>query len=374
MPLFEFTKGAIVPVSATSFTSEGIAERADLQRLLRTQIDVIAGDVLVIGEEFGDWEDSKRRIDLLAVDRDANLVVIELKRTDDGGHVELQAIRYAAMVSAMTFEQASSSFAKFLHTQGATDDAQARLLEFLGWDEPDEENFAQDVRIVLVSADFSREVTTAVLWLNQRNLDIRCVRLKPYKLGDRVLIDAEQIIPLPEAQDYQVHMREKNDREREARQRRIEEPWTGFFYVNISEGPHRSWKDCRNYGFVAAGQGANWSSQLERLHVGAKLYAYFKGKGYVGFGVVVGPRTLAKQFQVLGRSLLDHPLAQPGMKTNMDDPVLAEWVVPVRWIKTVDAADARKLAGGFSSQLVVCKLRHPETLRFLAAELGDSEG
>ena len=52
--------------------------------------------VLVVAEEFGDWEESKRRIDLLGLDRDATLVVIELKRTDDGGHMELQAIRYAA--------------------------------------------------------------------------------------------------------------------------------------------------------------------------------------------------------------------------------------------------------------------------------------
>ena len=32
--------------------------------------------------------------------------MIELKRTDDGGHMDLQAIRYAAMVSSMTFAQA----------------------------------------------------------------------------------------------------------------------------------------------------------------------------------------------------------------------------------------------------------------------------
>lgn len=36
---------------------------------------------MVIAEEFGEWEDSKRRIDLLGLDREANLVVIELKRT-----------------------------------------------------------------------------------------------------------------------------------------------------------------------------------------------------------------------------------------------------------------------------------------------------
>ena len=34
---------------------------------------------------------------LLCIDREANLVVVELKRTEDGGHMDLQAIRYAAM-------------------------------------------------------------------------------------------------------------------------------------------------------------------------------------------------------------------------------------------------------------------------------------
>jgi hypothetical protein len=61
--------------------------------------------VLVIGEAFCQWEDSKRRIDLLAIDEGANVVEIELKRTEDGGHMELQAVRYAAMVSAITFDK-----------------------------------------------------------------------------------------------------------------------------------------------------------------------------------------------------------------------------------------------------------------------------
>src|SRR5678815_78112 len=107
---------------------------------------------MVLCEEFGRFEESKRRIDLLALDRTANLVVVELKRTEDGGHMELQALRYAAMVSTMTFERAVSVYATHLGVE--MEDAQARLLEFLGWDEPDEERFAQDVRILLASAEF----------------------------------------------------------------------------------------------------------------------------------------------------------------------------------------------------------------------------
>jgi RecB family endonuclease NucS len=85
-----------------------------LQRLLKDNIAVVAPGVLVISEEFGEWDDSKRRIDLPGIDQDAKLVVSELKRDEDGGHMELQAIRYAAMVSRMTFQRAVKTYQHFL--------------------------------------------------------------------------------------------------------------------------------------------------------------------------------------------------------------------------------------------------------------------
>jgi len=66
------------------------------------------------GEVTGEVTPSRRRIDLLGIDDQANLVVIELKRTEDGGAMDLQAIRYAAMVSAMTFAKAVETYDKYL--------------------------------------------------------------------------------------------------------------------------------------------------------------------------------------------------------------------------------------------------------------------
>lgn len=218
MPIYEFGPHSISRIKETTFSWSGLQERRDLQRLLRDYVEVIAPDTLVISEEFGDWEDSRRRIDLLGIDKAANLVVIELKRTEDGGHMELQAIRYAAMVSTMTFDQAADVFGRYLEKAGKEgEDPRATMLEFLGWEEPDDDQFAQDVRIVLASAEFSRELTTAVLWLIEHDVDIRCVRLKPYLLKQRVLVDVQQIIPLPEATEYQIQVREKARKERRAR-------------------------------------------------------------------------------------------------------------------------------------------------------------
>lgn len=223
MPLYEMTPDAFRPISPASFAGLRVRERDDLQRLLRTQIDVLGDDLYVLTEEFGDWEDSRRRIDLLAIDPQANLVVIELKRTNDGGHMELQGIRYASMVSAMTFERAEQIHGEFLTRIGEpADEARTRLLTFLGWEEPDEDSFAPDVRIVLVSEDFGKELTTAVLWLREREIDIRCVRLRPYEDAGKLLIDVQQIKPLPEAHEYQVKLREKEQVGRKNRAERYD--------------------------------------------------------------------------------------------------------------------------------------------------------
>src|SRR4051812_9527709 len=122
MPLFELTPNNFRPLTRASFPDLKVRERGDLQRLLRVQIDVLGDDLYVLTEEFGDWEDSRRRIDLLAIDLEANLVVIELKRTNDGGHMELQAVRYASMVSAITFARAEEIHAEFLARVGEPGD------------------------------------------------------------------------------------------------------------------------------------------------------------------------------------------------------------------------------------------------------------
>lgn len=128
--------------------------------------------------------------------------------------MDLQAIRYAAMVSNMTFDSAVSAFRRYLDELGKEDDARERLLEFLKWEEENEDQFAQEVRIVLAAAEFSKEITTSVLWLNEHGLDIRCIRLLPYRDDGKTLLDVQQVIPLPEAEEYQVRIRDKARKER----------------------------------------------------------------------------------------------------------------------------------------------------------------
>ena len=221
MALYHIDGDKITSVPSTTLAKEGLQERRDLQSLLKRNLEIISPDTLIIYEEFGNWEESSRRIDLLGVNKDANLVVIELKR-EDSGHMELQAIRYAAMVSTMTFDKLVEQYEKFLKKN--TDDKQdAReiLINYFNWDETDVQSLGQNPQIVLVSGKFSKELTTSVLWLNDQGLDIRCVRLHPYSLQGQLLLDVQTIIPIPEAEEYQIQIRNKRQSERLSRKRKF---------------------------------------------------------------------------------------------------------------------------------------------------------
>ncbi|WP_146765942.1 hypothetical protein [Micromonospora noduli] len=219
MGLFELTvDGELVPVPSSTFAAEQILERADLQRALREHIAALGEDLLVVAEEFGDFE-VRRRVDLLCVDRSGRLVVVELKRTEDGGHMELQALRYAAMVSAMTFDQLVDTYERHLAQTDPenADSARERLAEWLEEAGGDAAVIQRQVRIVLASAGFDPQITTTVLWLNDiYGLDITCVRLTPYRIGERRLLDVQQVIPLPEAAELTVQLRRRETAARAA--------------------------------------------------------------------------------------------------------------------------------------------------------------
>lgn len=231
MALYSITAEKLVAVPTTSFVAETILERKHLQKMLKADTAPLGEELLVLCEEYGNWEDSNRRIDLLCLDKQGCLVVVEIKRTEDGGHMELQAIRYAAMVSSMTLDHAVAAYAKTLPGEGADLAAQKAIADFLEADSIQDVELTSEVRMILVAANFSSEVTTSVIWLNQRGLDIRCVRLRPYKMGDQVLVDATQIIPLPEAADYEVKLREQVQEAKKVRTKRQEalrKFWTQF--------------------------------------------------------------------------------------------------------------------------------------------------
>ena len=118
-------------------------------------------------------------------------------------------------------------------------DAVTNLIEFLDVEDLDDTvlNAGNEQRLILVAANFRKEVTATVLWLIGHGVRAQCFRVLPYSLGEEVLIDLQQIIPVPEAADYMIGMAAKESEEKSVQgaQKRIEERRIAFWTKILEE-------------------------------------------------------------------------------------------------------------------------------------------
>jgi hypothetical protein len=196
----------LVPLTPRSFGDLGVMERFDIQEWIEKTPSILGQELLLIAKEL--LLPSGLRLDLLAIDKQANLVVIELKRDESGRDVEWQAIKYASYCSSFSQDEIFGYYAQYL--QSDADEAQLAIEEFI-----DEEldNLNQGQQIILVAREFHSDVVSAVLWLRDYGIEIKCIRLRPYvDSDDDLFITPDVIIPLPEAKDY-LERREAKQRE-----------------------------------------------------------------------------------------------------------------------------------------------------------------
>ena len=125
---------------------------------------------------------------MLALDRQGKLVVVELKRSAVGSHADLQAIRYAAYCSTLRLQDVAEIHVEFRARRGEEIDpaeARRRILDYIA--NPEFTELDNQPWMMLGAEEFPAEITASVMWLRTCNIDIRCVRLRPYQVGKHLL-------------------------------------------------------------------------------------------------------------------------------------------------------------------------------------------
>ena len=212
----DLSQNRLSRLSRKSFSDLNLRERDHLQEWLANQPDALGEELLIIQKEFDGFDETRERLDLLALDKDGNLVVIENKLDDSGRDVTWQAIKYTAYVSGLTKTQILDIYQQYLDRYEGGGNAGARLCEFMEVEELEETvlNPGNDQRMIFIAANFRREVTASVLWLLSRGIRAQCFKVTPFSFGEELMIDIQQIIPTPEAADFMIGMASKENEEK----------------------------------------------------------------------------------------------------------------------------------------------------------------
>ena len=199
-------------------------EREHLQEWLENSPTAFGDDdeLLFIQKEFDGFDDTRERLDLLAIDKQGDLVIIENKLDDSGRDVTWQVLKYASYCSNLSKQQIKDIYQSYLDKKGVSENAESNISDFLDAEDFKEIQLNKTQRIILVSGNYRKEVTSTVLWLLQKyNLKIQCFKATPYSFGEQIFLNIEQIIPVHEVEEYTIRMAEKAQEEQSTQEEQV---------------------------------------------------------------------------------------------------------------------------------------------------------
>jgi hypothetical protein len=343
--LYKLSNNAPVQVSSTKLPNENM-----IQNWIAERPELLGLDLLIIGREV--VAPDRGRVDLLGIDEEGNLSILELKRDRTPREVIAQALDYASWIVILSTREVHEIAVKYLKR-----DLESAFRERFEIALP--ETLNESHTMVIIASKFDPSSQRIVRYLSETyDIAINTAFFTVFEDDGKTLL----------ATDWLLDQSEVVERS----ETKIRGPWSGLWYVNAGDGPHRSWEDMQRYGFVAAGGGEKYSDPLKRLHPGDRIVVYQKNAGYVGYGIVKSPSVIVSDFKTENGPLLEQKLSQPGMARPGENADRAEHVVGVDWVKTVPMTDGKRFDGIFANQNIVCKLRDPKTIEFLQNNFGVS--
>jgi hypothetical protein len=334
-----------------------LGDESRLEAILERDVSILGLDVMVIGRQVP--TSYGKRIDLLAVDAGGDLYAIELKRDRTPREVVAQLLDYGSWVKDLGHEDISALFSE--HHEGARLERgfENRFGDVL----PDALN--QEHHLVIVASELDNSTERIVLYLSgEFSVPVSVLFFRYYSDSGREYL-ARTWLNDPAVADASAAKQGKA---------KAREPWNGQdFYVTCGEGPHRNWDDEIRYGYISSGGGKKYTSPLNQLFVGCRVFVYIPGTGYVGVGTVTETAQPVTEFMVEvdgeRKGLLDAPLKAPSL-TEYTQPDNMEYAVRVEWIRTLPRDKAIKEKGMFANQNSACKLRNSFTLERLTERFG----
>ncbi|MGD6803937.1 hypothetical protein [Rossellomorea aquimaris] len=206
-------------VFETTFFENDLRERQHIQEWIRKNPEVLGEELMILTCEYDKFEVNER-LDLLALDKEGNLTVIEVKRDTTGSNVDFQALKYASYCARLSPVDVMDIFFEYINSFGLGIDSKEKLVEFLELEDEEELHSSINInqRIIIVGKEIDKRILSVCTWLHENSIDIKCVTIKPYKLPDeQIIVDTNQIIPPYKLEDYYISKKEvKQERKKTA--------------------------------------------------------------------------------------------------------------------------------------------------------------
>lgn len=321
---------------------------ARLEDILDQDIALASPNWLVVGRQVR--TDHGLFVDLLALDRDANLVVLELKRDKTYRDIVAQLLDYGSWARELKDDRIAQVFDEYQkrwHSDRPLVSIDDAFKDKFRIPMPDEMNSAHELVVVAASLDPSTERVVRYL-ADEYAVRINAVFFRAFRDGDREYLSRAWFRDPAEVTAGLSEETSVGD-------------WNGEYYASFGYDTEVV-RDGLKRGYLVAGGGSWYSKTLAMLEPGARIWVNVPGAGYVGVGTVTQAMQPVDEFTVLGDGGTPTPIVEvsrvaAALRRAADDPETADYLVGVDWAKTVDPKQAIHEKGFFGNQNSVARPR-----------------
>ncbi len=200
LPIAELRAFASARSAGKTVSFAGRVDELTLERWIVENEDLVGEPLLILGNQLAEFEEDKDRLDILALDLSGEIVLVELKVSEEFRVTDLQALAYAGAYARRSSKDLARTLQRHLQkqananaqsaamvTDGEADpaapadvvavsfeEAAAKIAAFIEVDDFGDWQPSQHVRIKLVAPSFPKRVLQTVKWLG----DVYSVRLE----------------------------------------------------------------------------------------------------------------------------------------------------------------------------------------------------
>src|SRR4051794_37365810 len=111
------TNNAAETLEPVSFQNR--MDELTLEKHIAANAALVGEELLVLGRQLAEFEEDKDRLDILAIDTDGEIVLIELKVSEDFRVTDLQALAYAGAYAIRDTEELAHTLRRYLEKHAA---------------------------------------------------------------------------------------------------------------------------------------------------------------------------------------------------------------------------------------------------------------
>lgn len=188
---FDKENNDIEPVNYTNFAGIGLLEK-DLENLLAKRLnDIYSGDALLMPIfQERKWQEEP---DLLALDRDGNLFIFELKREGVGEDTTIQIIRYSQKYGQYNYAKLEEIY-QIYHKYSDNKSSQSSLIDahkaaFELDTALTEEQFNRKQKLIMIGGASDTTLIKAVNYWRKQGIDIDFIPYRLYEIENKFYLE-----------------------------------------------------------------------------------------------------------------------------------------------------------------------------------------